>query len=186
MDKMEENGAEFSQMSDDCCTDRNKQTCENEIIQVQVKVELPDDTDYEEGAVYITERIDHDAVSSPFEQTNINTDQSPCTDLPRDIKEDDDDEQPHFKISNKAPFVFSNRKKNRSDTSNRTSNNNCNKRKLSSDDVTSKKIDEPFDAPEEHGSINVENAESGSFQQLNLLMKNKQVEEQFIGNVKSN
>jgi hypothetical protein len=82
--------------------------------------------------------------------------------------------------------VFSNRKKNRSDSSNRTSNNNCNKRKLSSDDVTSKKIDEPFDAPEEHGSINVENAESGSFQQLNLLMKNKQVEEQFIGNVKSN
>jgi hypothetical protein len=37
MDKMEENGAEFSQMSDDCCTDRNKQTCENEMIQVQVK-----------------------------------------------------------------------------------------------------------------------------------------------------
>jgi len=185
---MEENGAEFSQMSDDCCTDRNKETCENEMIHVQVKVELPDDTDYEEGAVYITERIDHHAVSSPFEQTNINTDQSPCTDLPCDIKEEsaDDEEQPHFKISNKAPFMFSNRKKNLSNTSNRTSNNNCNKRKLSSDDITSKKIDEPFDAREEHGSIMVENAESENFQQLSLLMKNKQAEEQFTGNVKSN
>lgn len=180
MDKMEENDAKFSQISDDCCTDRNKQTCENEMIHVQVKVELPDDSDYD-GAVYITERIDHHAVSSPLEQTNINTDQSPCTDLPCDMKEEsaDDEEQPHFKISNKAPFVFSNRKKNPSNTSNRTSNNNCNKRKLSSDD--SKKIDEPFDAREEHSSIMVENEEGENFQQLSLLMKNKQVEEQFTG-----